>query len=39
MNRTMRELLAAGLRERHPDWNESQIRHAVAEHILYARTG
>lgn len=39
MNRTMRELLAAGLRERHPDWTESQIRHAVAEHILYARTG
>ncbi|MBP7142502.1 MAG: hypothetical protein KBA71_11390 [Opitutaceae bacterium] len=39
MNRSMRELLTAGLRERHPDWTESQIRHAVVEHILYARTG
>lgn len=39
MNRTMRGLLAAGFRERHPDWTETQIRQAIADCILYARTG
>lgn len=39
MNRTMRELLAAGFRERHPTWSARQIRHAVADRILHARTG
>lgn len=39
MNRSMRELLAAGFRERHPDWTEVAVRRAVAERILYARTG
>jgi len=39
MNRTMRLLLAAGFRERHPDWSELQVARAVAERILYARTG
>jgi hypothetical protein len=39
MNRTMRELLAAGFRDRHPDWTEAQVKRAVAERILYARTG
>ncbi len=39
MNKTMRELLAIGFRERHPAWTQSQIRRAVAERILYARTG
>jgi hypothetical protein len=39
MNRTMRELKAAGFRDRHPAWNDAQVRRAVAERILYARTG
>lgn len=39
MNRTMRELLAAGYRDRQPTWNEAQIKRAVADRILYARTG
>ncbi len=39
MNRTMRELMAAGFRSRHPEWPEAQIRSAVADRILYARTG
>ena len=39
MNRTMRDLLAAGFRSRHPDWAEAQVRRAVADRILYARTG
>ena len=39
MNRTMRELLAAGFRDRHPEWSEEQVRRAVADRILHARTG
>lgn len=39
MNRTMRELLAAGFRQRQPAWNEAQIRNAVTDRILHARTG
>ena len=39
MNEEMRELMAAGFRARHPDWTDSQIKKAVAERILYARTG
>ena len=39
MNRTMRELLATGFRSRHPDWSVAQVRRAVADRILYARTG
>jgi hypothetical protein len=39
MNRTMRELLAAGFRERHPAWPDAEIRRAVADRILHARTG
>ena len=38
MSRTMRELLAAGFRSRHPDWDEAQIARAVADRILHART-
>ncbi len=39
MNRSMRELMAAGFRQRHPEWTEAQVRRAVADQILYARTG
>lgn len=39
MNRAMRELMAAGFRSRHPEWNEAEIRRAVAERILHASTG
>ena len=39
MNRTSRELLAAGFRHRHPEWAEAQVKRAVADRILYARTG
>ena len=39
MNRTMRDLMAAGFRTRHPEWSETQVRHAVADRILHARTG
>ena len=39
MNRTARELLAAGFRQRHPAWTEVQVKRAVADRILYARTG
>ena len=39
MNHSMRELLAAGFRERHPAWSEHQIQRAVADRILHARTG
>ena len=38
MNRGMRELLAAGFRSRHPEWDELEIGRAVADRILYART-
>jgi hypothetical protein len=39
MNRTMRELLAAGFRERHGSWTDAEVKRAVAERILHARTG
>lgn len=39
MNRTMRELMAAGFRDRHPDWSAAQVKRAVASRILHARTG
>lgn len=39
MNRRMRELLAAGFRSRRPDWCAAQVQRAVADRILYARTG
>lgn len=39
MNRSMRELMAAGFRNRHPEWTESQVKRAVADRILHARTG
>lgn len=39
MNQSMRELMAAGFRDRNPSWTEAQVRRAVAERILYARTG
>lgn len=39
MNRTMRELLAAGYRYRNPGWTKAQLKHAVAERIVTARTG
>jgi hypothetical protein len=39
MNRSMRELMAAGFRDRQPTWTEAQIHRAVADRILYARTG
>lgn len=39
MNRMMRQLLAAGFRNRHPEWSETQVRQAVAQRVLYAATG
>ena len=39
MNRTMRELMSVGFRDRHPEWTETQVKRAVADRILYARTG
>jgi len=39
MNRTMRELLGAGFRQRNPTWTEIEVRRAVADRILYAHTG
>ena len=39
MNRTMRKLMAVGFRDRHPEWTETQVKRAVADRILYARTG
>jgi hypothetical protein len=39
MNQSMRELMAAGFRERNPEWTEVEVGRAVAERILYARTG
>ena len=35
---TARELEAAGLRKQHPQWTEEQVREAVTEIFLYART-
>jgi hypothetical protein len=39
MNQSMRELMAAGFRDRNPTWSEAEVKRAVAERILYARTG
>ena len=39
MNRTMRDLMAAGFRDREPTWSEAQVRRTVADRILHARTG
>jgi hypothetical protein len=39
MNATMRRLLALGFKSRHPDWTDAQIRRALADRILYTRTG
>ena len=39
MNRMMRTALAAGFRARRPEWNEDQVKRAVADRILHARTG
>ena len=39
MNQSMRALLAAGFRQRHPEWSDGQVQRAVAERILHARTG
>lgn len=39
MNRRMRTLMAIGFRDRNPTWTDEQIRQAVAERILHARTG
>lgn len=39
MYQTMRELMAAGFRNRHPEWTEAAIKQAVASRILYASTG
>jgi Rv0078B-related antitoxin len=39
MNRTVRELMAVGFRDRHPAWTEAEVRRAVADRILYASTG
>lgn len=33
-----RELKAAVLRARHPDWTEQEIQRAVREALLYARS-
>lgn len=39
MNAMARQLLAAGFRTRNPSWTEDEIRRAVRDSILYARTG
>ena len=39
MNQSGCELMAAGFRARHPEWSDAQVKKAVAERILYARTG
>jgi hypothetical protein len=39
MNRSMRELMAVGFRMRQPTWTDAQVKRAVADRILYARTG
>ena len=33
-----RELKAAGVRSGHPDWDENQVRQAVREAFLHARS-
>lgn len=39
MNHAMRSLLATGFRDRHPAWTDAEVRRAVADRILHARTG
>ena len=39
MNQTMRQLMAVGFRDRNPSWTEAEVKRAVADRILYARTG
>jgi hypothetical protein len=39
MNHSMRGLLAAGFRDRQPSWTAEQVKRAVADCILHARTG
>jgi hypothetical protein len=39
MNRSMRQLLAAGFRARNPAWTEAEVHRAVADRILHGRTG
>lgn len=39
MKANLRRLLASGFQNRHPDWTKAQVRRAVADRILYARTG
>jgi hypothetical protein len=39
MRANARRLLAIGFRDRHPEWTEQQVNRAVADAILYARTG
>ena len=39
MNRNMRKLMAIGFRDRNPGWTEAEVNRAVADQILYARTG
>lgn len=39
MNQSMRALMAAGFRARHPDWTDAEIKRTIAERILYARAG
>ncbi len=39
MNAMARQLLAAGFLARNPSWTEDEVRRAVRDSILYARTG
>lgn len=39
MNSSMRKLMAAGFRARQPTWTDEQVKRAVADRILHARTG
>ena len=39
LNAMVRELLAAGFRQRHPDWTQTQVEAAVARRIRDADTG
>ncbi|MBC7369481.1 MAG: hypothetical protein H7343_22155 [Undibacterium sp.] len=39
MNRSTRELLAAGFKSRRPEWTDLEVSRAVADRILHARTG
>lgn len=38
MNREVREIKAAWLRQCNPDWSEEQVQNKVREIFLYART-